>query len=39
MRRKANKEKKPSDEKKKAKGKKRIVGIGDWHAQNGQFMG
>jgi len=38
MRRKANKAKKPVDGK-KARERKRIVGIGEWHAENGQILG
>jgi hypothetical protein len=37
MRRKPNKAKKPVDGK-KAREQKRIVGIGDWHAENGQVL-
>jgi len=37
MRRKANKAKKPTDGK-KAREQKRIVGIGDWHAENSQVL-
>jgi hypothetical protein len=38
MRRKANKAKKPIDGK-KARAQKKVVGIGDWHAENGQVLG